>query len=130
VPYDAACFGGDRLAGIAALHEVDVSPELAAIGREGPLSAARVGHGRTLRLAGQLDFQSAPAVMEVLDAHFDGERRLDLADVSYVDVSGMRALRGRADRSLTIAGAAHPVRELVALLAWDADPAVAVVDPP
>jgi ABC-type transporter Mla MlaB component len=105
-------------------HDVDVSPELAPIGREGSVSAARVRSSDALRLAGELDFHGAPAVSEVLAAHFHGTLRLDLADLTYVDVAGMRALRGRTGQPVAIDGASEAVMRLAELLAWDTDPDV------
>ena len=104
------------------------SPELAPIGREGGVSAARVRDSGSLRLAGELDFDGAPVVAEVLAAHFHGTLRLDLSDISYVDVAGMRALRGRIGQRLTIAGASESVARMAQLLAWDTDPDVDLPD--
>jgi ABC-type transporter Mla MlaB component len=123
--YDDAVDAG-TLSHLVAAHHVDVSPELATIGRRGLLAAARVHPPETLRLAGELDFDSADDLSVLLDEHFQAPRRLDLADLSFVDVSGMRALRGNADQPLAIAGASEPVRCLVELLGWDTDPAVEV----
>jgi ABC-type transporter Mla MlaB component len=109
-------------------HQVDASPELAAIGRTETLAAAHDRNLDALRLAGELDFDSAAAVSDVLTAHFDGPLRLDLADLSYVDVAGMRALRGRPERRLTLATASDAVRRLVGLLGWDTDPDVELVE--
>lgn len=61
---------------------------------------------------------------EVLDEHFHGPLRLDLADLSYVDVAGMRALRGHKGQRLTIGPVSDAVRRLLALLAWDTDPEI------
>jgi ABC-type transporter Mla MlaB component len=113
-----------ELAELAAHHDVDASPELAPIGREGALSAAHVRADHALRLAGELDFDGAPAVDDVLAAHFHGPLRFDLADLTFVDVAGMRALRGRIGQPVTIAGASDTVRRLAELLAWDTDPDV------
>jgi ABC-type transporter Mla MlaB component len=109
---------------LAGHHDVDVSPELAPIGREGSVSAARVCLSDALRLAGELDFDGAPAVSDVLAAHFHGPLRLDLADLTYIDVAGMRALRGRTGQAVAIDGASEPVMRLAELLAWDTDPDV------
>jgi ABC-type transporter Mla MlaB component len=111
---------------LACHHEIDASPELAPIGREGLVSAVRVRSSQALRLAGELNFDGAPAVSEVLAAHFHGPLRLDLADLTYVDVAGMRALRGRTGQSVSIDGASEPVRRLAELLAWDTDPDVEI----
>jgi ABC-type transporter Mla MlaB component len=123
--YDHAVEAGP-LSDVAAVHHVEVSPELAAIGRRGLLAAARVHSPETLRLAGELDFESSDDLAAVLDEHFQAPRRLDLEDLSFVDVTGMRALRGNADQPLTIAAASEPVRWLVDLLGWDTDPAIEV----
>ncbi|MEA2284367.1 MAG: hypothetical protein QOJ21_410 [Solirubrobacteraceae bacterium] len=124
--YDHRRFDGGTLCDVAAEHRVDVSPELAALGRSGALAAARVHRPETLRLAGTLDFEAAGAVAEVLGAHFPGALRVDLEDLRYVDVSGMRALRERPGEELTIAAASEAVRRLVELLGWDTDPAVVI----
>jgi hypothetical protein len=50
------------------------------------------------------------------------------ADLAYVDVAGMRALRGRKGQRLTIIPASDAVRRLLALLAWDTDPAIELVE--
>jgi ABC-type transporter Mla MlaB component len=124
--YDHRGFAPGTLSEVAAAHAVDMSPELAAIGRDGDLAAARVQSEETLRFSGALDYVCADAVAGVLDAHYHGDLRLDLADVGFADVSGMRALRGRKGQALTINGASESVRRLLALLAWDTDPRVEV----
>jgi ABC-type transporter Mla MlaB component len=122
--YDHGRFASGALAEAAATHPVDVSPELAPIGRVGCLSAARVHPGPTLRLAGELDFGVSDTVAAVLDAHYHGDLQLDLADLRFVDVAGMRALRGRKGQRLRIIAASHAVETMVRLLAWDSDPAI------
>jgi ABC-type transporter Mla MlaB component len=112
---------------LATAHEVDLSPELAALAQTGCLAGARIDDGQTLRLAGELDFACADALVSLLDAHFHGPLQVDLADLSYVDVTGMRALRGRTGQRLRIAAASGAVRQLLTLLAWDTDPAVELV---
>jgi anti-anti-sigma regulatory factor len=122
--YDHARVDPRTLSDAVAVHHVDVSPELAPVGRTGVLAAARVHRPETLRLAGELDFESAGILAEVLDAHFGGPLRLDLADLSFVDVSGLRMLCQSAGPGLTIAAASAPVRRIVGLLGWDTDPAI------
>jgi ABC-type transporter Mla MlaB component len=126
--YDHGRFGPGILSDIVEAHEVDASPELAAIGRKGLLAAARDRSRDALRLAGELDFDCAQSVSDVLDAHFHGPLRLDLADLNYVDVAGMRALRGRKGQRLTISPASDAVRRLLELLAWDTDPAIELLE--
>jgi ABC-type transporter Mla MlaB component len=126
--YDHGRFGPDVLSDVVEAHEVEASPELAVIGRDGELAAAH-DHGHdALRLAGELDFGCAQTVSEVLGAQFPGPLRLDLADLSYVDVAGMRALRGRKGQRLIISPASDAVRRLLALLAWDTDPEVELLE--
>jgi ABC-type transporter Mla MlaB component len=127
--YDHEQLGAGALREIADAHEVDIPPELAAIGRDGYLAAARVGRGpsATLRLCGELDFGCADSLASVLGAHYHGRLRFDLQDLVFVDVAGMRALRGRKAQQMTIVGASESVRRLVELLAWDTDPAIEVV---
>jgi anti-anti-sigma regulatory factor len=126
--YDHGRFGSGVLSDVVEAHEVEASPELAAIGRDGELAAARDRDRDALRLAGELDFGCAQTVSEVLDAHFRGPLRLDLADLSYVDVAGMRALRGRKGQRLIISPASDAVRRLLGLLAWDTDPEVELLE--
>jgi ABC-type transporter Mla MlaB component len=126
--YDHGRFGPAVLSDVAQVHQVDVSPELAAIGRDGEVGAAYDRARDELRLSGELDFACAQTVSDVLDAHFPGPLRVDLADLSYVDVAGMRALRGHTGRRLIITSASAAVRRLLALLAWDTDPGVELIE--
>jgi hypothetical protein len=121
--YDHRGFAPGTLLEVAAAHTVDISPEL---GRDGDLAGARVQGEETLRFSGALDYVCADAVAGALDAHYHGDLRLDLADVGFADVSGMRALPGRKGQALTINGASESVRRLLGLLAWDTDPGVEV----
>jgi hypothetical protein len=55
-----------------------------------------------------------------------GSLALDLADLHYVDVVGMRELRGQpGERSIAIVAASEAVRRLSDLMGWDTDPEVA-----
>jgi ABC-type transporter Mla MlaB component len=125
--YDHGRFNGDVMSDVIRAHQLDASPELAAIGRDGDLAAARDREHDALRLAGELDFGCAQTVSDVLDAHFDGPLRLDLADLSYVDVAGMRALRHKGQH-LTISPVSDAVQRLLALLGWDTDPDVELLE--
>ncbi len=110
---------------VASSHDVDLAPELAPVGREGHLEAAQLRSG-TLRLAGALNFDAAPILTDVLGARCRGSLALDLADLHFVDVVGMRELRGRpGERSIAIVAASEAVRRLSDLMGWDTDPEVA-----
>jgi len=124
--YNQQRFPVATLSNLAAAHDVDVTAELAGVGRAGSLAAGWVRADAALRLAGELDIASAADLSDVLAAHFHGPLRLDLADVSFVDVFGMRALRGRTGQRLTIVAASDSVRRLLELLGWDTDPDIAL----
>jgi ABC-type transporter Mla MlaB component len=110
---------------VASLHDVDLAPELGPVGREGYLEAAYLRSG-ALRLAGELDFDAVPILTDVLRAHRRGSLALDLADLHFVDVAGMRGLRGRpGERSIAIVAASEAVRRLSDLMRWDMDPGIA-----
>jgi len=126
--YDHRRFGAGLLSDLVHAHQVDASPELAAIGRDGELSAA-LDHSRdALRLVGELDFTCSETVSAVLHEHFDSPLRLDLADLGYVDVAGMRALRDGDGRRLVIGPASLAVRRLIPLLGWDTDPDIELIE--
>ena len=124
--YDQQRFQTGALVEITEAHHVEVSPALATIDPTGALAAARVHPPETLRLAGDLDFETVDGLIGFLDDNVHGLLRVDLADVEFADVAGMRALRGGRPRRLMIAGASDPVRRLVGLLGWDTDPGVVV----
>jgi ABC-type transporter Mla MlaB component len=110
---------------VALSHDVDLAPELAPVGRDGCLEAAYLRSG-ALRLAGELDYDAVPALTDVLRARGRGSLALDLADLHFVDVAGMRGLRGRpGERSIAIVAASEAVRRLSDLMGWDTDPEVA-----
>jgi ABC-type transporter Mla MlaB component len=125
--YDDPEIDERTLTEVTAAHHVVLSPALAAIGRAGVLAAARVRPPETLRLAGELDFEAADDVAGVLEIEFPGPRRIDTADLEYVDVAGLRALRGQEGEPLMISSASEAVRSLVDLLGWDTDPSVQVL---
>jgi anti-anti-sigma regulatory factor len=125
--YDHPGPDANTLGAVIACHDADLAPELATIGRSGSLAAARLRDG-WLRLAGDLDFERAGDLDDVLTADSAPELKFDLADLRYVDVAGLRALRGRQGQRVRIAGASAAVERLAELLAWDTDPAVALVE--
>jgi hypothetical protein len=124
--YDLRRFPRGMHADAAALHDVDVSPELAEIARRGRLAAAVARPGITVRLAGELDLDSAESIGNVLLAHFHGALTLDLTDLTYVDVVGMRTLRGYPGQKLTITGVSPAALPLLRLLDWESDPQVEI----
>jgi len=124
--YDQHRFETGTLVEMTEAHHVEVSPPLATLDPTGALAAARVHPPETLRLAGDLDFENVAGLLDYLDANVHGPLRVDLADVAFADVAGMRALRGSRHQQLMIADASEAVRRLVGLLGWDTDPGVLV----
>jgi hypothetical protein len=122
--YDHGRFDPGTLSAVAESHGVDVPPALAALGRSGGIAAAHLPGDGALRLAGELDHGCSDSVTEVLGGYYHGDLALDLGDVAYVDVAGLRALRPKPGQRLKITEASSAVRRLVALLAWDTDPDV------
>jgi ABC-type transporter Mla MlaB component len=125
--YEQARFATGALWEISAAHDVEISPELAPIGRDADLACARVLRTGRLRVAGELDYDCADTLADVLHSRLGGDLRVDLADLRFVDVVGMRALRTQAAQRLSIAGASEPVRRLLALMGWDTDPQIEVL---
>jgi anti-anti-sigma regulatory factor len=126
--YDHGRFPAGKLSDLVECHEVDVSPDLAALGRLGYLAASRVVRTPAVRICGELDYVAAEALAGVLDAHYNGSLTLDLADVTFADVAGLRALPGERGRRLTIVSASQPVRKLFGLLGWDTDPEIEIAE--
>jgi AcrR family transcriptional regulator len=106
------------------LLERDARSEPAPIGCCAHLDVALVGPEHVVRLAGDLDAEAAAAVAAVIDSHEDPPVRLDLAEIEFVDVAGLRALRGTRAHPITIAAPSDAVLRLVDLLGWDSDPGV------
>jgi anti-anti-sigma regulatory factor len=77
-------------------------------------------------MAVKLDLEAAPTLTEVLCGRCRGSLTLDLADLDFADVAGMRVLRGRPEqRSIGVVAASEAVRRLSDLMGWDTDPGVA-----
>ncbi|MEA2439689.1 MAG: hypothetical protein QOH76_1113 [Thermoleophilaceae bacterium] len=121
--YDQSRFDDGTGTELGAMHGVDISPELALIAYDSQVSGARI-RGGLLRLSGALDFSAADVVSLVLDSHFAGDLRLDLLDLDFIDVAGLRALRGQNDRGLSIDPISEPVRRMLDLLGSDEAPEV------
>jgi anti-anti-sigma factor len=98
--------------------------ELVPIGRGGYLAAALVGREHVVRLAGELDAEAAATVAAVIDERCDGPIFVDLAGLDFVDVAGLRALRGTKHHPITIATPSESVQRLIGMLGWDSDPGV------
>jgi anti-anti-sigma factor len=82
------------------------------------------GRELLVRLARELDFEAAATVAAVIDERRAAPICLDLADLDFVDVAGLRALRGTNGHPVTISSPSDAVRRLIALVGWDSDPAV------
>ena len=47
---------------------------------------------------------------------------------TFIDVAGMRALRGRKAQPVVVLGARDSFRRLLTLMAWDTDPGIELVE--
>ena len=112
-----------RALGVLLLEREGVA-ELGPIGGCGYLGAALIGPERVLRLAGELDADAAASVAALIDERRDGPVCLDLADLEFIDVAGLRALRGTKHHPIAIAAPSDAVLRLVTLLGWESDPGV------
>jgi anti-anti-sigma factor len=88
------------------------------------LAADVIRPEHVVRLTGELDVEAAAAVAALIDAGGDGPICLDLTDLEFVDVAGLRALRGTKQRPITIVAPSEAVLRLIHLLGWDSDPGV------
>jgi anti-anti-sigma factor len=120
----ASAFGGAWLSPIA-LPDPSV-----------PLEASFTRPPPVLHLAGDIDEWTYPYLRQVLArAAAAGERRIrvDLADVRYCDVAGLRAIMSLASRQRCGSGTIDqiilehlpaPLQQLARILGWDATPGV------
>ena len=87
--------------------------------------------GRSLRLAGELDFSTAPRFMEALRAFpASDEVRLDLVDLVSVDSAGLHAFlglaRARGKGSVVLLNPTASVMRSFELAAIDQHPAIEI----
>ncbi len=94
----------------------------------------------TVQLAGDIDEQTYPDLIEVLAVVArTGERRIrvDLADVGYCDLAGLRAIIALADgtgdgrpglEQLILAHVPGFVRTVLRIVGWDTAPGLIVQD--
>lgn len=99
-------------------------------GRADVAPAARCEHleavaaDHVVRLAGELDAEAAATVVALIDKRGERPICLDLSELEFVDVAGLRALRGTQQHPIAIAAPSDAVLRLVGMLGWDADPDV------
>ena len=105
-----------------------------------PLHARVMQPPPTVLLAGDIDEQTYPGLLEVLaTVARTGERRvrLDLADVEYCDLAGLRAIVALADRGgdggrcpeqVILAHVPGFLRTVLRILGWDTAPGLTVED--
>jgi anti-anti-sigma factor len=118
---------------IVAAHEGDPDAAMKArelgtllLEREGLAEPAALDPAPVLHLAGELDAEVAANVAAVVDERGQGPIRLDLADLEFVDVAGLRALRGTQDQPITITAPSDAALRVIGLLGWDSDPGVQI----
>ncbi|MFC4061318.1 MEDS domain-containing protein [Planomonospora corallina] len=89
--------------------------------------------GRVLRLTGTIDQSNAPALGAVLTAETrrPGDLRLDLSELEFIDVAGLRVIADTAarltgDRRLHLLHLAPMLAGVIHLIGWDHEPRLTV----
>ena len=90
-------------------------------------------NGTGLKLSGELDMAAAPRLNEalLLDVAQDGELRLDLSELTFLDSSGMNAILAHArsrngDGRLVLVNPSDPVARVFELVNLDEHPTIEV----
>jgi anti-anti-sigma factor len=103
---------------------------------DGVLRITARGDPPGLAIAGEIDEDTYPALVAKLE-EFAGrdEIHLDLADVEYCDLAGLRAIirladagRGTDSRRVVLHGVPPHLRTLLSILGWDSTPGLLIED--
>jgi anti-sigma B factor antagonist len=90
----------------------------------------RTEEGWLIRVDGDVDLASAPALEDALEKAGEDPVRVDLSGVTFMDSSGLRVLLAASKRAkerghhLTLASPAGPVRRLLEITGLDKELAV------
>jgi anti-anti-sigma factor len=100
------------------------------------LEIQKTDHPRTFRLIGELDISNAETLGALLDREVDGEGdiTLDLAELTFIDSSGIRVLLQTMDRlkgkgRLLLLSPSSSVKSILSLMGLDDRDAIRVVGP-
>lgn len=105
---------------------------------DGVLRISRTADPPGLAIAGEIDESTYPALLGALRELPDTppEVHLDLADVSYCDLAGLRAIVRLAGpggagtgRPVVLHKVPEQLRAVLAIIGWDAIPGLSVADP-
>jgi anti-anti-sigma regulatory factor len=84
----------------------------------------------TLVLSGDIDEETYPALVEALSRipRDDAGLHVDLSEVTFCDVAGLRAIVGLAERTrpVTLRGASGTLLTVMKILGWDQQPGLVV----
>ncbi|WP_449064983.1 MEDS domain-containing protein [Planomonospora algeriensis] len=127
--YDTRLFGPARTRALTRCHPALVG--MNALYHDGLvriLPAYQAGH-RTLRVTGTIDQGNAHGLAAALQtaAGWDGDIHVDLSELEFIDVAGLRTLTraaGRLDpaRRLRLLHLAPMLRDIMHLVGWDREP--------
>jgi anti-anti-sigma factor len=100
------------------------------------LEIQKTDHPRTFRLIGELDISNAETLGALLEREVDGEGdiTLDLAELTFIDSSGIRVLLQTMDRlngkgRLLLLSPSSSVKSILTLMGLGDRDAIRVVDP-
>lgn len=128
--YDAERFDSRELDAVAACHPLLLSEPDAAATPGWARAAIERGADGTLAVAGEIDLTNASSLAASLrhEAARSPSVRLDLRDLTFIDVRGLTALyevateRGREGERLTLVGAPPLARDVLEMLAGTDSP--------
>lgn len=105
---------------------------------DGVLRITSTGSPASLVIAGDIDGYTYPALLDTLRKLTDGlhEIHINLADVDYCDLAGLRAIIRLAGRSgdrggtrLVLHEVPRPMETILQILGWDTTPGLAIEEP-
>src|SRR4051812_15597650 len=122
-------FPADGLDDIVVAHPLDISGGVASVDPRGDLVVSEVARPKTLRLAGELDAINADWLAETVKDRSHGvEIRVDLVELRFADVAGLRALVDAAVNGLVLIGPSPVARWILEVTGLDRRPGMRIAE--
>jgi anti-anti-sigma factor len=100
----------------------------------GALRMTLMSYPPVLAIGGDIDEATYPALVETLDevARGPGEVHVDLSDVEFCDLAGLRAIvrLAAAGRTVVLHGLAAPLQTVLGIMGWDGTPGLVIDNQP